>query len=463
MVVVDGQQRLITLSLIAIALYREAKHHSRDALSRSIESTFLKYIDYDTDASKSRLSFTDAQDNTTYSLLLSETELIEPIDESQSDILLSAFNQVRKFIRSDIKSDPFKRLGNWADFLTNRLYFATFVHPDSSSAYQVFEVINTRGKDLTTADLLKNYLLSQVPVDLQEETYQRWQKVAKAFHAEGSNAFVQYIRHVVTLESGHVLPKYLYAFLASRNDPNSISKAPPPPVKLLEKLEEHLALYLQMMNPVKAGAASAEEIKIFRALNDLNVIAVRPILLALHDLEDGLEGMNEILRLVVKRVVVGSLGTGNVERRLSEAAHKIAVTQDWRRPLDELKDLEPNKVDFTEQVRKRQYSTRILEFLARSLEERTMTPSSQGILEFISQHVEHNGFTEQDALFWAKSVGNTVLLPDELEHQERVRLEKLPLLRLNDSSNAESSWNAGQVESRGREQANELAEIWYSI
>jgi len=40
------------------------------------------------------------------------------------------------------------------------LQFFEFLHPDAASAYSVFEVVNTRGRELTTANLLKSYVLS---------------------------------------------------------------------------------------------------------------------------------------------------------------------------------------------------------------------------------------------------------------------------------------------------------------
>ena len=43
--------------------------------------------------------------------------------------------------------------------------------------------------------------------------YQRWKKVAQQFSDPGTNSFVQYIRHVVTVEGGHILPKDLDDFI----------------------------------------------------------------------------------------------------------------------------------------------------------------------------------------------------------------------------------------------------------
>lgn len=60
--IVDGQQRLLTVTLLALALFDEAKHGGRDALADRIEADFLHAIDYDTDDVRPRLLLTDTRD-----------------------------------------------------------------------------------------------------------------------------------------------------------------------------------------------------------------------------------------------------------------------------------------------------------------------------------------------------------------------------------------------------------------
>ena len=252
-----------------------------------------------------------------------EAPVLDEDVDTVSARLAASYRKLQAKLTECLRQDAFRLLGIWADFITNRLYFAVFVHPDASSAYQVFEVINTRGRELTTADLLKNYVLSQTPQRHKEDTYRRWQQISGNFAPEGSsNTFVQYIRHVVTVHSGHILPKDLFGFLAERND--HPGRAPPNCGQLLVLLEENLPAYLQMIDPSLSGPVRREELQFYAAFNSLGVITVRPILLALTGTARPREGLDFLLRLVVRRMVVGNLGTGNVERRLSEAAHRAA-------------------------------------------------------------------------------------------------------------------------------------------
>ncbi|WP_429361376.1 DUF262 domain-containing protein [Paraburkholderia sp. MM5496-R1] len=471
--VVDGQQRLLTLTLLAAALYHEAYARGRKALAERIQADFLRSIDYDTDETNPRVTLSDQADDETLQKILSSGKVVSGSDqigeESLSVRMQKAFVHLRQKLQEDLAVDPFKRLGTWTDFITNRLYFAVFVHPDTASAYRVFEVINTRGLELTTADLLKNYILSQTPNKKRDERYREWQSMARQFSPSGANSFVQYIRHAVTVEAGHVLPKDLYAFLAQRSI--HASRRAPLPDELVTTLQSYLPLYLQMVDPSLAGPASPEMLKIFSSLNSLGVISVRPILLAIWATDNSIEGMEFILRLVVRRIVVGNLGTGNVERKFGEAARQIYESKTWESAKSELLDLNPLADDFRDQLYRRSFNKAVLSFLRHSIIEEAITPDSRGTLHFIfpRQATEWDGFSEEDASFWGSTIGNTFLstldkrpaaadtwagfqqsmLTNPLDGEWVDDLEKYGV------------WDSEAVEQMGRALADVARNVWY--
>jgi hypothetical protein len=239
----------------------------------------------------------------------------------------------------------------------------------------------------------------------------------------------------------------------------------------MEILEARLPLYLQMIDPTLAGPADAEELRVFAALNSLGVIAVRPILLSIAGVPEPLDGMRYTLRLVVRRIIVGNLGTGNVERRLGEAARKVKDKNDWRILIQDLRDLNPNRDDFVEQLRKRSFNKGVLAFLRRSILERTITPSSSGILHYIwtRQAQDWESLSEEDGAFWASTIGNTFLASLErrpkgvsgwndfkgLMFPHAIAGEWLEAL------GAVEDWNANTIEAMGSSLAAAAGEIWY--
>jgi len=468
--VVDGQQRLITLSLLATAIFHEAVRRERKALADRIQADFLRSINYVSDETAPRVKLSDAADDATFQAILATgVGQAAPEDlDSVSSRMVASYNFLAKKLADDLRSDPFKRLGKWTDFITNRLYFAVFVHPDAASAYQVFEVVNTRGKDLTTADLLKNYVLSQTPPAGRSDRYTQWRSLSKQFPNEGANNFVQFIRHAVTVQSGHVLPKDLFGFLAGRL--RLSGRTPPVPEQLMQVLEGALPRYQQMIDPTLAGPSEPEALSVFSALNSLGVIAVRPILLALADVPDSIEGMRYILKLVVRRIIVGNLGTGNVERRLGEAAKNIYDSNNWTSVLVDLKDLNPTKEQFIDQLRKRSFNKQVVNFMRRSIIQSTIIPNYDGVLHFIwTRQSDFEGMDEDEGSFWASTIGNSFLstldrrpkevvnwatfkqhmLPTAVEHEWVDRLQQV------------GEWDAAAVDQIGAELADAAGKIWY--
>ena len=470
--VVDGQQRIITLTLLTNALYYSAISLGRTALADRIQADFIRYIDYATDAQAPRLTLSDDHDNATLQHILDTGQIpeISDDDDEVSKSIIDSYRYLSEHLSEDLRRDAFRRLGEWTDFLTNRLYFAVFVHPDPASAYQVFEVINTRGRELTTADLLKNYILSQAVPAQRNEQYDRWQALSRQFAPDGSNnTFVQYIRHAVTAGSGHILPKDLYSFLSGRRP--GTGRRPPAPLDLVTLLEGQAPLYLQMVDPTLPGPAEGRALQTFAAFNSLAVIAVRPILLALYGTAGATEGMDFLLRLVVRRIVVGNLGTGNVERRLGEAARAVSDTGDWTVLTNDLSDLNPSEDEFREQLRKRSFNKNTLAFMRRSIVQNDTAPEPLGVLHFIwpKTSIEWPGFSKEDS-YWLSTIGNTFLADsarrprEATEDWEGFKSGLLPHAVDGEWSmqlEAISAWDANTIEEMGRDLSAAAAAIWY--
>ena len=472
--VVDGQQRLLTITLLAAALFHEAVRSGRSALADRIQADFLTSIDYATDKIEPRVRLSDDVDDAALQEIVANADLSQlsfNADVGLASKLLAASRELQESLRRDLSEDPFKRLGLWTDFLTNKVYLAVFVHPDPASAYRVFEVTNTRGRELTTADLLKNFVLSQTSADDRPTRYSAWQAISRPLQQAGSSTLVQYIRHVVTLQAGHVLPRDLYAFLADRRHRGRDSRRPPSVPELMEALESRLPLYLQMVDPTVEGPAAEEWLGIFEVFQDLNVITVRPLLMAIADADRATEGMRRLLQLVVRRIVVGNLGTGNVERRFGEAARSVAETGSWTAVLEELSDLNPAREEFEEQLRKRSFNKSTLTFLRRSIIQEAINPRNEGFTHLIRprQTADWPEFPDDEFTYWGSTIGNTLLATVERRPKgsntfDGFKSNLLPHALADEATSDLASldrWTASDVESRGRDLAAAAAEIWY--
>lgn len=470
--VVDGQQRLLTLTLLAAALRHAALSIGRKALADRIYSTLLRSMDYATDEIVPRIILTDNRANKTLQAIIDDesvdTTLIS--SGSSSERLWDAYQYLRAELQQN-EADAFRQLGTWAEFINELLYIAVFEHPDEAEAYSVFEVVNTRGRQLTTADLLKNYILRHTPPEAREARYEEWYRTAEQFERLGGQNFVQYIRHVVNLTAGYVLPKDLYNYISQRGE---FTATPGLSVEnLMSQLQTQLPLYLQLIDPTLDGPADTDALGVFVAFNELGVTAVRPLLLAISSTDDATSGMLQVLRLVVKRMVMGNLGASSVERKFADAARAVYSAGSWQAGLAALRDMDHPRDEFIAQLARRSYNRGVLTFIRRSVVCSSMTPDSIGTLQYLRPRQGADSawpnFGDEELTFWGSTLGNTILV--DLDRRPRaastwagVRERLLPHAIRGEIANAlepYNEWNSAAVEEIGRKLAKAAADVWY--
>ena len=112
-----------------------------------------------------------------------------------------------------------------------------------------------------------------------------------------------------------------------------------------------------------------EWLPVFRSINHLGATMVRPLLLAMSEIKDPKEaqnGMAVVLRLVVRRIVAGNLGTGSIERMFSQAAYKTMHTGSATDSLGDLATINPPQYLFRSQAATRSLNPNTLGFLRHS-------------------------------------------------------------------------------------------------
>ena len=488
--IVDGQQRILTIQLLANALRLEALAIERNALAEKIRSDFLQAVDYETDGIRSRVRLSDKQDNETFEKIInahSQKELEDlTFPDPENNSLLKAFRRIQLKLKSNLENDEnkFKRIGVWTDYLTNYVYLAVFVHPDSESAYRVFEVMNLRGRELTPADLLKSFVLNNVQPENKSDTYIDWQLISKQFNNIGPGAFVQYIRHVITLRAGYILPRDLYKYISQgststsnansdneQNESDSEKTLAPAPEELVSEIKGWMPLYLQFLDPTLEGPADSSALDIFAAVQELDVLSVRPVLMALSKVPNSFQGMDYLLRIVGTRIIVGNLGTGNIERRFSEAARRTLNSGDWKTGLLDLEDLMPTKDEFAEKLRSRAFNKSTLSFIRRSTIQNTITPKSEGTLYLVRPRYAENwaNFSDEDFAAYGTTLGNTFISKSEKRPQgadtwEGFRREVLTQNVASEVSqrlNTYENWSVKTLKQEVELLSETAANIWY--
>lgn len=342
--VVDGQQRLLTITVLANCLRLLAEKGQMDSLANEISDGILKRVNGL--ESEPPLQLASERDKEELKSLLT----LEPDMEPASDGPLA---QAHRFLWKNLLADLSDfdesrfRLQEWVAFLNDGLYFTVYLLPDFNSAFSVYEVINTRGKVLTPLELVKASLLSKGTTDLIR---QKWEKLEHRFdELDKQGEFVAYIRHCLTLDHGFISNHELYRVVSETFESEQEI------LSFLATLDERLPIYERMivLNDDSLSVESSMEPELSSALRvvaTLGLKTVRPIFLAIGAKKTEMQAqvfreiLKVALRVVVCRAVAGPFGTGAVEARFARAA-RLVYAGEYREASNVLSKLMPSKDD----------------------------------------------------------------------------------------------------------------------
>ncbi len=188
--VVDGQQRLTTLTLFARAIYDVLSEHIKDAMAKNDMKTMMVWsqkvgeiqrgfnILDDSDVIQGlkiqhdpSLTFGDY-----YKKLISgENTPADIIKEEDANIDI-VYSKIYEFIND--KTDD--QLQRFIQYFKTKVKLIVTSAPTEAKAFQLFEILNDRGRSLEPMDLIKNSFLKILSIegksDLQVEAFNKnWQ------------------------------------------------------------------------------------------------------------------------------------------------------------------------------------------------------------------------------------------------------------------------------------------------
>jgi hypothetical protein len=190
--IVDGQQRLTTITILLSALRRFLTGGLADSITKYL---YEKGDELEGTPNRYRLTLRErdaaffrryVQDDGKIATLRS----LEPrqLSDSQRNIRANSIHFLDRL--ESLHPDQRIRL---AQFIAKQCLLVVVTTPDLDSAYRIFSILNDRGLDLSHSDILKSEIIGKVPSNLQEEFNELWEDAEEEL---GREAFSDLFAHV---------------------------------------------------------------------------------------------------------------------------------------------------------------------------------------------------------------------------------------------------------------------------
>ena len=298
--VVDGQQRLTTITILFSALSDVFKEMNEEELSKQV----FKYImTKDDDGNPIRV----LKSKTHYPYFsyfiqdIDKTVKDEPKSEEEICIKNTYDFFYSKLSENNLKSILTKRynvtiINNLSRVdilkaLRDQVLNTTFVSistTDRNQANKIFEILNAKGKKLAYIDLIKNKIFEILnetePADFAEN---RWQKLKETlFAGKETVGLATFFRHFWISKYSKVTESKLYDSFSTKLGKNKTECR-----VFLNELIKNAKYYTQILNPNRADYNNRKEyFELVQSLNAIinyfNIVQVRVALLALYDAKE---------------------------------------------------------------------------------------------------------------------------------------------------------------------------------
>lgn len=250
--IVDGQQRLTSFYLLAIAIRQKFKQFDKnDPYVNDVDSDFIN--SYETDSDRKRhpipkllgtkkirpvlkyISHTDWDGEWPSKLNLPEMDG-RTLNAMVRKLKVSLQSHLDEMDGKGFDPSPYDytKLENLYKVF-KRIKIVVLGVKTSERAFYLFETTNARGKDLEPGDLLKNHLFRTIPEAQKEKIYDRWEDVVE----KSSNKLIIMLKHFYYVHDSHVQKKDLYKKLKNLHDDDSS--------RLLDDIE-HYAKFHSLMH-----------------------------------------------------------------------------------------------------------------------------------------------------------------------------------------------------------------------
>ncbi|GAA8817152.1 DUF262 and DUF1524 domain-containing protein [Helicobacter pylori] len=470
LLIIDGQQRLTTITLLFIAL----RNRSSDEVKRKKMESYLINSGNDGDK-KFRLILSESDKDTL--LFLIDKDRRKPSEPSLK--IVENFKLFEEWIRKNTN-----QLETIFRGLEKLMIVQIALKKGKDDPQLIFESMNSKAMELAQTDLIRNYIVMETEVEKQEVFYNKYWRAMEEDFKQNEKWFDRFVRHYLTIKIREIpnINKVYAAFKHYQQERGIETEA------LLQDLQKYCGYFCQIKFKKEANK---DLNKALSFLVDLDMDVVYPLLLELYsDYSDGVLSKQDFISIIaltesylVRRAVCG-LGTNSLNKVFpsftkhiqkdeyfkSLKAHFGSLTEKQRFPNnDEFKDCFI-MIDFYNFKKKKYFFERLENF-----DTKEPVPTH----EYTIEHIMPQKLDEE----WKKAlgqdyerihtqylhtIGNLTLTGYNQEYSNKSFQEKQGMekgfnqspLRLNQSLRDLESFGEKEIEKRANDLADLALKIW---
>lgn len=476
----DGQQRLATATILLSALRDARREFKADAATR-LQNKYIADLD-------------DATGNTTPVLTLniydqdyfrSEVQDERPADQPRPKPTLKShglMRNAREFFSQMVRQEEaragegqtgFQRNLRISDVLCNHMSLVVVYSSDEDNAASVFETLNDRGIGLSTPDLLRNLLLRRASgPDTRSRVVSAWQEILGIAEEASIDDF---LRHFWVSKRGDVKARKLYREIKDRIQAENVDS-----VAFSMELAEAAGIYRELAR----GRDSDTELQ--RLLEGIRMLGAKVLLPALLSGRAALPEdapvdplrafASALTALFVRHTVIGGRESTTLESTVYSVAAELRQSKDFDAAIAALRSFAPDADDFVTRFARASVSRMATaRYLLREIEHAKRATQEVAVELGDRVHVEHiYPQTPQGGSRWSNHtqivnrIGNLTLLGKRLNtsiknadfNTKKVKGYSSSDILLTKELLAQEDWSAEAVEKRQNELSTIVFDIW---
>ncbi len=323
LLIIDGQQRLTTITLLFIAL-RDHLNDEDEFLEKfsrqKIQNRYLINSDEKGDK-KFKLFLSEPDRDTLLSLI--DKDRRKPSEPSLK--IMENFKLFEKWIRKN--TDKLETIFKGLEKL---MIVWIALKKEKDDPQLIFESMNSKGMELAQTDLIRNYIIMETEIEKQEGFYNQYWRAMEEDFKQNKTLFNRFVRHYLTIKIGKAPnEKRVYEAFKDYQQKEGIGIE-----DLLKDLQKYCGYFCQIVFKKEADKDDKDLNKALGFLVDLEMDVIYPLLLELYsDYSDGVLSKQDFIPIIAltesylcRRAVCG-LGTNSLNKVFPSFTKKINKDQ----------------------------------------------------------------------------------------------------------------------------------------